>query len=313
MLNNLDDRLARVAEQLRRKRKLEAMLRQAEGVLQDEREKLAPLTQTLAAEEADVEKLEGYGLTALFSTVLGAKESRLEKERQEFLAAKLKYEDCRRAIDGARTEIDRLQNELAGFQQADAEYHRLLEEKEAILGRSGDPRAREIVELAEQLAEAESDRRELQEAVAAGDAALRALEQVRTELHSAENWGAWDMFGGGIMATMTKHSQIDAARRQARAAQQHLRRFQEELADAQQRLHVSLEDISGLTVFADFFIDGLITDWVVQSQIQNALAACSSAIATVTTAFDECRRRLTERETTIEQLRARRNDLIEQS
>ena len=110
------------------------------------------------------------------------------------------------------------------------------------------------------------------------------------------------VFGGGLLATMAKHSQIDAARRQAQIAQLELRRFQEELADADQRLHVSLKDIGGLTVFADYFIDGLITDWVVQSKIQNALAACSSAINTVNTAFGQCRRRLSDTETSIEQL-----------
>lgn len=313
MQDDINDRLTGIKERLRSKQKLEAMLQQAQAVLQKEREKLVPITQVLAAEQADVEKLEGYGLTGLFYTVLGAKESRLEKERQEYLAAKLKHEDCRRAIDDARREIERIQNELAGFQQAEAEYHRLIEEKETLLSRSGDSQSRELLGLAEQLADLESDRHELQEAVAAGEAALRALEQVRSELRSAENWGTWDMLGGGILATMTKHSQIDAARRQAQAAQQLLRRFQEELADAEQRLHVSLQDISGLTVFADYFIDGLIADWVVQSKIQNALAACSSTIANVNAAFDECRRSLSEREKMIEQLRAQRQRLIEQS
>ena len=78
-----------------------------------------------------------------------------------------------------------------------------------------------------------------------------------------------------MLSTMAKHSKIDSAKQHAHAAQRQLRRFQEELVDAGQRLNVSLE-IGGFSKFADYFFDGLIADWNVQSKIRKASSACSS-------------------------------------
>ena len=56
----------------------------------------------------------------------------------------------------------------------------------------------------------------------------------------------------------------------AHTAQRHLRSFQKELADADERLGVSL-DIGGFATFADYFFDGLIADWIMQSKIESYL------------------------------------------
>ena len=115
-----------------------------------------------------------------------------------------------------------------------------------------------------------------------------------------------------MISTMAKHSKIDSAKEHARHAQRQLRRFQEELADADRRLHVSLE-IGGFSKFADFFFDGLIADWVVQSKISEASSACSSTISQVSAAINECQRRLAETEKDIESLNGRRQEFIERA
>ena len=59
-----------------------------------------------------------------------------------------------------------------------------------------------------------------------------------------------------------------------------LRIFQKELRDVEaiQNQHI---DIGGLLTFADFFFDGLIADWLVQSKIQNARKQVADAISQV--------------------------------
>ena len=76
--------------------------------------------------------------------------------------------------------------------------------------------------------------------------------------------------------------------------------------------NVSLE-IGGFSKFADYFFDGLIADWVVQSKIQKASSACSSAISRVTSAVSECRRRLAETERDIKEVAKGRQEFIEQA
>lgn len=192
-------------------------------------------------------------------------------------------------------------------------YGRVLAEKEQLLTQTGDHRAEALLNLAERQAGLESERKELLEAIQAGEAAQGSLEQVRTALQSAESWGTWDMLGGGALVTMAKHSEIDSAREEAHVVQENLRLFQEELADADERLHVSLGEIGGFSTFADYFFAGLIADWMVQSQVQNALSACDSVLSQAAEALSACDQRLGELEQELDQVESQRLELIEQA
>ena len=68
---------------------------------------------------------------------------------------------------------------------------------------------------------------------------------------------------------MVKHSHIDDARDAASEVQMLLNRFRTELIDVKISSQITV-DIEGFTKFADFFFDGLISDWVVQSRIHDS-------------------------------------------
>lgn len=313
MLDQIDEKLTQAKTRLRRKRKLESMLGEVRRILLDKRAKLSHFKNTLDDEQADVDRLEGFSLTGMFYSVLGTKDDRLEQERQELLAAKLKHDEAVETVEHAEDAVARLQTDLSALHDADEEYHRLIAEKERLLRQAGDQRMDTLLNLSEQAADLQAERTELEEAVQAGDVALLALERVRDELRSAQNWGTWDMLGGGMLSTMAKHSHIDNARAGAHRAQQLLHQFSEELADADQRLHLSLDDIGGFSTFADYFFDGLIADWVVQSKIDNASSACAGAIQQVSAAISFCRRRMADVEQQIEQVGEQRRQFIEQA
>ena len=44
-------------------------------------------------------------------------------------------------------------------------------------------------------------RKEVQEAVQAGERALQSLYTAKEQLNSAKNWGIFDMLGGGLFAS----------------------------------------------------------------------------------------------------------------
>ncbi|MCC9607764.1 hypothetical protein LOC68_03455 [Blastopirellula sp. JC732] len=313
MPNDIRERLIQAKAQLRSKQKLDAMLEEERVQLGSLQESCSRMARILDKEKADVDNLEGFSLVGLFYSILGTKEERLETERQEYLAAKLKYEESAEAVDEAQREIEELVAQLAVLKDAESEYNQLLKEKEKFLTQNGDPTIAAILKLNDQVVDLEADRKELYEAIRAGTTALRSLESVRSDLNSAENWGTWDMLGGGAASTWIKHSRIDSARRQAQVAQRHLRHFQKELADADERLQVSLSDFGSFLTFADYFFDGLIVDWVVQSKIQNASSACGTAIRQVSSAIYKCRHRHAETEAKLDQLADERRRLIEEA
>jgi uncharacterized coiled-coil protein SlyX len=75
-----------------------------------------------------------------------------------------------------------------------------------------------------------------------------------------------------LIATAVKHSRIDDARQHVHSAQQALHWFVRELKDVNPHLLTDITiDIGGLATFADYFFDGLIVDWIVQSRINDSL------------------------------------------
>ena len=52
---------------------------------------------------------------------------------------------------------------------------------------------------------------EIYEAIQAGERALTCLGRAQERLNSARNWGILDLFGGGFITDMVKHSRMNAA------------------------------------------------------------------------------------------------------
>jgi len=271
VLDELNREITELQEQLRRRQKLANDLAAAKESLQHEQARLAALSADLAREGADVKRLEGLSLTGLFYTVLGSRDEQLEKERQEYLAAKLRHDECWEAVSALEGEALHLQQQLSGLRDLDARYQAALAQKEAALVEAGGANAARLAQLARETAGANADIRELGEALAAAKAALEGLRGMIGSLESAADWGTWDLLGGGTVTTLVKHARIDDARAGAHRVQQLLRRLQRELADVSAQTPDLTVDIGALATFADFFFDGLISDWIVQSKMAKSL------------------------------------------
>lgn len=129
-------------------------------------------------------------------------------------------------------------------------------------------------------------RQEVQEAIQAGENALQSLYAAKDQLNSAKNWGLFDMFGGGFFTSMIKHSKLDGAAASLEEARYNLQIFQRELSDVHipQDLHIN---VNGFLSFADFFLDGLIADYLVQSRINDAREQVDDAIGRVETLLND--------------------------
>lgn len=286
MQQELSARLSKVLEQKRRKQKLKRDLEALEAELGQTSARLTVLEAGLEKENVDVQKLEGMSLTALFYWALGSREQQLEKERQELLSAQLKYGQTRRQLEFLQRDRDDLAAQLEELAEVEAEYQFLLAEKEGVLRQSHPALTPELLRLSEQTAELQAQGREITEAIEAGKRVIAGLEQVIASLESAGNWGVWDIFGGGFLSTFLKHSRIDEARAQVEDVQAQMSRFNRELADVRQKVDLQI-DIGNFASFADFFFDGLIADWVVQSRIDDSFERSRQARETIAGAVRE--------------------------
>lgn len=111
--------------------------------------------------------------------------------------------------------------------------------------------------------------KEVREAVAAGERALASLRAAARELSKARNWGLVDIFGGGLLTSIIKHSKISNASSCMDAARNDLRVFEKELRDVAVYRELRIE-IGDFLTFADFFFDNFLVDFMVQSKITEA-------------------------------------------
>lgn len=249
--------------------KIDSMLQHLLLEQADLAEKAAQLKGKLVKEDADVERLEKRSLAALFYSALGNYIHRLEKERQEALAAKLKLKQAKSDLEDVRSEIASLRSRRQEYLDYPRRYDALYAQKKEMLLNSGSEAAQELMDTKEELSQCKNMLGEVGEAMAAGESVLASIDRTLNSLGSAENWGVWDVLGGGLLADLAKHSHIDDARAEADRTQRLLRHFNTELADVKIHGHFTFET-GGFAKFADFFFDGLIADFVMQSKITNS-------------------------------------------
>lgn len=128
--------------------------------------------------------------------------------------------------------------------------------------------------------------KEKREAFEAGERALESLRLAQTELEKASGWGIFDMLGGGLLSTAIKHDKMNNARNHMEDAKYNLQNFSRELADVNMVCGLELE-LGDFINFADWFFDGLIADWLVQSRIADAKAQVEKAIMLVENVLKE--------------------------
>ncbi len=119
--------------------------------------------------------------------------------------------------------------------------------------------------------------KEKREAIAAGESALRSLREAKRELNKARGWGIYDIVHGGMLTTFIKHSKINKAERLVNEAKWELSRFAKELRDVENVTGGNF-GIGDFATFADYFFDGMLADFYVQSKINRARAQVDDAI-----------------------------------
>ena len=274
---------ALTAAQARRKQ-LDAQIEELHRQRGERQAKVDETAQSFRKEQDDVDKLEKGGVHAFLLTLIGHKEERLDKERREALAAKLQYDQARSDLEYLENKLNGLIRERDGLRDAPEQLEALWTEKAELVKAMGGQTGARLVELDRRLSGVTHQQKEVQEALSAGKNAKRLLGQVQDDLDSARSWGTWDMLGGGLIATMAKYDRLDSAQSSIRAAQRALSDFRTELADVSQ-LQVPNIQIGEFATFADYFFDGIFSDWYVQSSIKTAQEGVSEVYMKLTDAL----------------------------
>lgn len=247
---------------------------------------LKKLEGIMEKEQLDVEKMSQTSLKTLFYKCLGTHDKQVAKEKEEALAAVLKYESCKKSVDELTDKLSQLTKRHYEMSKVQDKLEALHEEKRRVMASLNMPEYAKIGQLEKEMSFIRREIKELKEAITLGNMAINTLNEAIELLDSAGDWGTWDLLGGGLIADMMKHDKIDKAKQAILNAQTYVQRLQVELQDVNMSLDGSIQ-ITGGAVFADFFFDGLIADWYMQSKIsqsrENVVATCGKIRKIVST------------------------------
>lgn len=257
-------------EQINRQKKLRELQKSLDMQKTELMDRETKLRQIRDREQRDVDRLEGHSLTAFFAEMTGRKGEKLDKERREVYEAEAKYETVMCELATVRQDLESINYELGCLAGCERRYEEEMEREQGQLRDSDPVKGPKIYELETQLIDIQCQRKEIQEAISAGEQAKSKADVVLDELEKAERWSSWDMLGGGIIADSVKYSHLDQAQGQIDQLQVWLRRFQTELADVQIAMGQTQVNVEGFLRFADWFFDDIFSSWKVHSKIKNS-------------------------------------------
>ncbi|UJF35852.1 AAA family ATPase [Paenibacillus hexagrammi] len=280
--------LAEAKEKGRLQRIWKERLASLEQDLERQKRLVGVWEEQLRKEQKDVDKLKQGSFKSMLYDLVNKKEAKLAAEEQEALEAKLKYDEALRELIEIESRIEQVKERLHAVRFWDLEVEDISGKIEACILQTDPVKARQLQDLAKQRAELERRGKELNEAIKAASTVVHYVSQAQEKLRSAKNWGTYDMLGGGFMSTYIKNGKIDEAMDEIKYAQQSLSHLEKELNDVQLTMSIEL-NISSFLRFADYFFDGMISDWMVQGKIHETLSQVELKLEEVEEILDTLR------------------------
>lgn len=308
-----DTTLKQLYDMTAEKKRLDAKYADLRAQAATYEEQVAILRASCAKEQEDVDKLEGRSLASYFYNIIGKKNEKLDKEREEAYAARVKLDAAERELSAVKSEMASVRSRLGELSGCENAYSRALESRREEIKASSTPEAEELLHLEGEIAHAESQQKEIGEAILAGNAAYAIAENILSELDSADGWNTWDMFGGGGLIThMAKHEHLDDAQELVETLQDKLRSFKTELADVSINADMQV-NIDGFLRFADYFFDGLFADWAVADRISESMSSVQKTKSQIGRLVDNLTKMKEDAEHREKRLRDRADDLVVES
>ena len=124
--------------------------------------------------------------------------------------------------------------------------------------------------------------------LAKGEEILVLLSQAGDVLQSAYSWNSFDFVGGSLMSTIEKHKIVDEAQAYLHEAKEQLEGYETRFNAVSDNTKLTIET-SNLCPVADFTLDGVVADMLVQAYINYAITQIGEAIALIESKQNELR------------------------
>lgn len=265
----MKDELSLLQAQMTYKKRLEAMLKELQAQRDPLRQKVDRLEKDMRSQRKDVDRLEGRSLAGFFYIAMGRMEEKLDIERREYYAAKVKYEAAARELSAIEEDIANTEEDLADLADCESRYAQALEAKRHTIETAGTDLSGSLLRKEQELTNLHSQERELEEAITAGTTVLRTASDVVNSLRSVENLSYLDRFGKNALADMARHETWDDTQKLVEELQVRLQQFNKELLDVTIR-ETMQASIDRMLKFSDSFFESLLTETPGREELESA-------------------------------------------
>lgn len=275
-----------------------------------EEEKIKSLNRLLNRSEEKMEEKEMPSLKSLVERFSGTYEEQMEMQRQRHWNLILKYKDSEKFIENARFEIQVLEEKLRKESSVTQRLNTLIAERSVRLESLAPQLVATIQTLTEQVDHKTGLKKEVQEVIEVGNQLIQQLDVAATHLQSkiASHSLKGEYLNSFIGMPLTEIERVQAI---AVNIKQLLLRFQHEVEDVYDYLNLKeVVNMEGGIRFTDDYYDKLITDYVLELQLDNSLAHLMATKATVFRIVRSFRKDLATLNTDIINLEEKRKVLI---
>lgn len=306
MRADIYEKQQRLTERRTERNRVSRRLDGAERQFQEAREIRDRFHKQLTKEQQDVVKLGRFSFINKINEWTGKWDEQMAKEIAEVAEAELSYNEAEKNVVDLEAEVKQLRSAMQNpeFAYIDEEWADFLQEKTTWIRRYDSVANATLNKIADERVAIRSMLREISEAEEAGASASHALDLALDKLGSAEGLSMWDtFFGGGLIVSALKYSEIDSSDDYVHRAERALRHFKTELMDVQNMASESFTvNNNDIFTFTDIFFDNIFSDWMVHSRITDAKKNLQTVFADVRRVLDQLARKRDEMNHALERL-----------
>lgn len=292
MFEDINRELRECKDNILLKETLEEKLVTLEDTYYKNNKVLERLEEKLNKEFKDVEKFNKISVVNIIGTIFNFREEKLYKEEQEYLEAKLRYEEYRVTVEELKNDLETTKSRIESISNYEERYEELIQEKSELLKGLDLNKRLELEEIEDSINRYVKEGIEIKEAI---DEAINCDFTVNSALkylNDASGLATWDILGGGAVTSIMKHDAVNSAKKEIERLGYAITKLEKELSD------INMVSISGnfnnieSSYLVDVFFDNIFTDISVSNKIDSSL----DSVRNVKNKLDRCKEELYEKE-----------------
>lgn len=276
MASPLQQKIYETLSAIERLDKVQEQLKATMEELNNGNRELSTIDRRIQRKLRDIERLEGLSPKAVFHKILGNQNEELEKVRQGYLLVSMREEEIKKRIKILEYEVNLLQSKLAESTSLKKELEKLKREREEEIINSEPELRLQLLAISTDLEAAYNYKSQVEEAKVIGQKCEKLLQQIITLLVQVKRKGQGPSHRRQrVRRRRHQRESIDRARHLTYQLKHHLNLLDKELTDIGKQITFN-PDTSSFTQFSDFFFNNLITDWIMQQQLSQAIESAKS-------------------------------------